>query len=109
MIKSIRLLAKITAYVLFLTASVYSFSQSAEKPSGVIGTPYFSDPALSPDACEIAFVSSGDIWTVPSKGGEARLLVSHPDYESRPVYSPDGRHLAFASTRSGNGDIYVLN
>ena len=40
--------------------------------------PYFSDPCPSPDGSEIAFVSGGDIWTVPSKGGEARLLVSHP-------------------------------
>jgi tricorn protease len=70
---------------------------------------YFSDPALSPDASEIAFVSGGDIWTVRATGGEARLLVSHPDYDSRPVYSPDGRYLAFSSTRSGNGDVYVLN
>jgi Tol biopolymer transport system component len=47
--------------------------------------------------------------TVPGNGGEARLLISHPDYESRPVYSPDGKYLAFTSTRSGNGDIYALN
>ncbi|MBC7947545.1 MAG: PD40 domain-containing protein [Chitinophagaceae bacterium] len=74
----------------------------------VVATPYFSDPALSPDATEIAFVSGGDIWTVPAAGGEARLLVSHADYDSRPLYSPDGLSVAFSSTRSGNGDVYVL-
>jgi Tol biopolymer transport system component len=58
---------------------------------------------------EIAFVSGGDIWTVPSTGGEAHLLVSHPATESRPLYSPDGTRLAFISTRTGAGDIYVLN
>jgi Tol biopolymer transport system component/C-terminal processing protease CtpA/Prc len=36
-------------------------------------------------------------------------LVSHQATESRPVYSPDGKYLAFVSTRSGNGDIYMLN
>jgi Tol biopolymer transport system component/C-terminal processing protease CtpA/Prc len=71
--------------------------------------PYFYEPAISPDRREIAFVSGGDIWTVPSEGGEARLLISHPATESRPLYSPDGRRLAFISTRTGNGDIYVLN
>src|SRR6478672_419776 len=70
--------------------------------------PYFTEPSLSPDRSEIAFVSGGDIWTVPSTGGEARLLVSHPANESRPLYSPDGRKLAFISNRTGNGDIYVL-
>lgn len=63
---------------------------------------------MSPDGNEIAFVSGGDIWTVPAAGGEARLLVAHADNESRPLYSPDGKYLAFGSTRSGNGDIYLL-
>lgn len=69
----------------------------------------FSEPAVSPDRREIAFVSGGDVWTVPVAGGEARLLVAHPATESRPLYSPDGQSLAFTSTRSGNGDIYLLN
>jgi len=71
-------------------------------------TPYFTEPAISPDRSEIAFVSGGDIWTVPLAGGEARLLVSHPATESRPLYSPDGRRLVFISTRTGNGDIYLF-
>jgi Tol biopolymer transport system component/C-terminal processing protease CtpA/Prc len=68
----------------------------------------FAEPAISPDRSEIAFVSGGDIWTVKSEGGEARLLVSHTANESRPIYSPDGRSLAFVSDRTGGGDIYVL-
>ncbi|AUD03117.1 S41 family peptidase [Spirosoma pollinicola] len=68
----------------------------------------FAEPSLSPNGTEVAFVSGGDIWTVPSAGGEARLLVSHPDNESRPLYSPDGKYLAFVSSRTGNGDVYLL-
>ena len=70
--------------------------------------PSFGEPAISPDRTEIALVSGGDIWTVPASGGEARLLVSHEATESRPLYSPDGKHLAFVSDRTGGGDIYVL-
>ena len=70
--------------------------------------PYFTEPSLSPDRKEIAFVSGGDVWTVPSTGGVAALLVSHPATESRPMFSPDGAKLAFVSTRTGSGDIYVL-
>lgn len=71
--------------------------------------PYFYEPSISPDRREIAFVSGGDIWTVAAEGGEARLLVSHAATESRPLYSPDGRRLAFVSTRTGNGDVYLLD
>src|SRR3954470_14250966 len=66
------------------------------------------EPSISPDHSEIAFVSGGDIWTVPAAGGTARLLVSHPATEWRPLYSPDGKRLAFTSSRTGNGDVYVL-
>jgi tricorn protease len=73
-----------------------------------VANQYLTEPALSPDRSEIAFVSGGDIWTVPTAGGTAHLLVSHTATESRPLYSPDGKQLAFVSTRTGNGDIYVL-
>ena len=70
--------------------------------------PAFAEPGLSPDGAEIAFVSGGDIWTVPSTGGDARLLVSNAANDTRPMYSPDRKHLAFVSTRTGGGDVYVL-
>jgi Tol biopolymer transport system component/C-terminal processing protease CtpA/Prc len=70
--------------------------------------PYFTEPAISPDRSEIAFASGGDIWTVPTAGGDARLLVSHASNESQPSFSPDGRTLAFVSDRTGGGDIYLL-
>jgi Tol biopolymer transport system component/C-terminal processing protease CtpA/Prc len=70
--------------------------------------PSFAEPAISLDKSEIAFASGGDLWTVSTTGGEARLLVSHPATESRPIWSPDGKKLAFISTRTGSGDIYIL-
>lgn len=76
--------------------------------SGQTSRPYFTEPSISPDRTEIAFVSGGDIWAVPAAGGEARLLISHPANESRPMYSPDGRRMAFVSNRTGGGDIYIL-
>jgi tricorn protease len=68
----------------------------------------FAEPALAPDGSEIAFVSGGDIWTVPAAGGQARLLISNAANDTRPMFSPDKTHLAFVSTRTGGGDIYVL-
>lgn len=69
----------------------------------------FAEPGISPDGREIAFVSGGDIWTVPAAGGDAHLLIAHDANESRPLFAPDGRSLAFNSTRTGGGDIYVLS
>ena len=57
----------------------------------VAAAPPLSEPALSPNHLEIAFVSGGDIWTVPSGGGEAHLLVSNPATESRPLYTLSAR------------------
>ena len=72
-------------------------------------SPSLAEPGISPDGLEIAFVSGGDVWTVSSRGGEARLLVAHEAQESRPLYSPDGRYLAFTSYRTGDGDLYRLD
>ncbi|SRR5579871_1380769 len=94
---------RIILTVLFLTATLLPFTLFAADPKVS-----FFEPALSPDRSEIAFVSGGDIWTVPAAGGEAHLVVSHPAAESRPLFSPDGKRLAFVSTRTGGGDIYVL-
>ena len=100
----------ILAFVLLLAQPIASRVNGSSQGSKAMvdSVPSFAEPALSPDRSEIAFVSGGDIWTVPAAGGEARLLVSHPATESRPLYSPDGRRLAFISNRTGNGDIYVL-
>jgi Tol biopolymer transport system component len=68
----------------------------------------FAEPGISPDGREIAFTSGGDIWSVPAAGGDARLLVADPAYDRRPLFSPDGRYLAFVSSRSGGGDVYLL-
>jgi Tol biopolymer transport system component len=67
-----------------------------------------AEPGISPDGREIAFVSGGDIWSVPATGGDARLLVVDPETESRPMFSPDGGQLAFVSDRTGGGDVYIL-
>ena len=78
-------------------------------PLSAQGAPSFYEPGISPDGSEIAFVSGGDIWTVPADGGAARLLVAHSAHESRPLYSPDGRYLAFNSNRNGGLDVYLMD
>ena len=57
---------------------------------------FASKPALSPDASEIYFSWSGDIFRVPSKGGLALRMISMNGIESNPKVSPDGKYLAFS-------------
>ncbi|HEX5436543.1 MAG TPA: DPP IV N-terminal domain-containing protein [Gemmatimonadaceae bacterium] len=85
-----------------------ALAQSDQRPA-VQPRPSYYEPGISPDGAEIAFVSGGDIWGVPTAGGTAHLLVSDEATEARPLFSPDGKRLAFTSTRTGNGDVYVLD
>lgn len=66
-------------------------------------------PAISPDGSTVAFSYKGDLWTVPTAGGQARQLTTNPAYEAYPVWSPDSRQIAFASTREGSMDVYVVS
>ena len=70
---------------------------------------WLRDVQISPDGSTIAFTYKGDIYTVPSRGGSATRLTSMPSYESNPVWSPDGKSIAFASDRNGNFDIYAVD
>jgi len=74
-----------------------------------VGLPSFADPGIAPDHSEIAFVSGGDVWSVPSGGGTARLLAATGGYARRPLFSPDGKRLAFVSSRPGAGGVYVVD
>jgi tricorn protease len=103
-----KLLLVVVVAALFV-AQAFRPDLVAQAPRNAVSAlPTFAEPGISPDGSTIAFVSGGDIWEVPARGGDARLLVSHPATESRPLFSPDGKRLAFTSTRTGNGDVYVL-
>ena len=77
--------------------------------AGSANTPlWLRDVQISPSGAEIAFCYKGDIYKVPAGGGEARQLTTTPSYESNPVWSPDGKMIAFASDRNGNFDLYLM-
>src|SRR5512135_1936393 len=95
-------MSRIPLFILIVLAA------AAQPAHEVVSQPAYAEPSIPPDGSEIAFVSGGDIWTVPAGGGEARLLVSNAANDTHPVWSPDKTRLAFVSTRTGGGDIYVL-
>lgn len=97
----------IVATIAMLALAFHAVAQSPLRPTPEARLS-FAEPGIAPNGSEIAFVHGGDIWVVPARGGEARLLIAHPANESRPIYSPDGARLAFVSTRAGSADIWVL-
>ena len=69
---------------------------------------WLRDVNISPDGKEIVFCYKGDIYKVKAAGGEAVRLTSQDSYESNPVWSPDGKQIAFASDRFGNFDLFIM-
>ena len=69
---------------------------------------WMRDARISPDGSEIVFCYKGDIYKVPAQGGTAVQLTTQTSYEANPVWSPDGKQIAFASDRNGNFDLFIM-
>ena len=69
---------------------------------------WLRNTAISPDGSRIAFTYKGDIYVVPTSGGMARQLTTSSAYDTRPLWSPDGKKIAFNSDREGSMDIFVI-
>ena len=65
-------------------------------------------PNLSPDGETLLFARDGDIWKVPTRGGQASRVTFDSTNESQPIYSPDGDRIAFMSDRTGSNQVYVM-
>jgi tricorn protease len=57
---------------------------------------------------KIVFSYGGDLWLVPTAGGAARRITSHPGLELFPKFSPDGKWIAFTGQYDGNFNVYVI-
>ncbi len=66
----------------------------------------FQHPALSNDL--IAFGYAGDLWTVSRAGGVATRLTTGVGIETDPIFSPDGKTIAFTGSYDGNTDVFTI-
>jgi len=94
-------LKKILAYSLWLiVACVFASAQS--NPG------WLRYLAVSPDGKTIVFTYKGDLYRVSTSGGSAYQLTTHEAEGFVPVWSHDGKSVAFASDRYGNFDIFII-
>ncbi|MEJ7822950.1 MAG: S41 family peptidase [Chitinophagaceae bacterium] len=91
---------KITCFLVGLVSITTSFSQSDPL--------WMRYPSISPDGKQIVFSYKGDLYKVASTGGSALPLTLHTAHDYMPVWSNDGKWIAFSSDRFGNFDVYVM-
>ena len=89
-------------------AAVFAGSAQQANASQAITPLWLRDVQVSPDGSQILFCYKGDIYKVSADGGTAVQLTTQDSYECSPVWSADGKQIAFASDRHGNLDIYVM-
>ena len=71
------------------------------------------NPTLSPDGSTIAFFQKdkgpiGDIWVIPSEGGQARRLTFDTNFGGTPIWTPDGQYIIFSSLRGGSRTLWRI-
>ena len=113
----------VTLSCLTFPVSLFPFPSLAAQKRAITIDDYLAlksvgDAQLSPDGKWVAYTvteyslkenrGTTRIWLVAAAGGEARPLTSGPGSDRQPRWSPDGRTLAFVSTRESGAQLWVL-
>ena len=91
--------------LVFVTLTFFSLRGVAQAVD-VQDTRLLRNPAVSKQ--HVAFVYDRDLWIANVDGTSPRRLTTHNGTEANPVFSPDGKLLAFSAQYDGNTDVFVL-
>jgi dipeptidyl aminopeptidase/acylaminoacyl peptidase len=114
-----RSISVVTITIILASAS-FAQTKRAMTIDDLITAVRISDPQISPDGKQVVFarttteLATGrrntDIWTVPADGSaQARELIGGEKSENTPRFTPDGKRIAFISTRDGAPQVYVAD
>ena len=113
-----RLLWIVSVCLLCCGAALGQMRKRAIQFDDMIAMHRLSDPQISPDGKWVAYVVStpdveanhsvSNIWIVPAEGGTERELTRGGS-DSRPRWSPDGKQIAFISSRDGTAEVYIIS
>ncbi len=66
------------------------------------------DYDVAPSGHRIVVSIHGEIFTAPTEEGDLHQITDSPSRDKEPLYSPDGKSIAFISDRSGREELYII-
>ena len=110
------------AFALLVATTISAFAQDSSKHpitfTDMIGMHRVAEPQVSSDGKWVAYTvttpdmdanrGASNIWIVSTAGG-AEIQLTRSGHDSSPVWSPDGKTLAFLSSRNGGSQVYLLS
>ena len=108
----------------FLAAMLFTLVTNAQPKHAItfddlVGFGRISDPQISPDGKTVAFVvtvqlkkenkSTSSIYLANVSGGDDRQLTDAKDVSNSPRWMPDGKYIAFISTRDSTSQIWTIS
>lgn len=76
-------------------------TSKAQQETLLLRSPSISDS-------HVTFVYGGDVWIADKNGSNPKRLTTNPGVELNPIFSPDGKQIAFSGNYDGNNDVYTI-